>query len=112
MTEVQPELIICYLGVKCNTYDNFEPYYFDADSVMYENGISKEVVLVQPGVDIPRAYQRIPRYLCDLGAKFDDAMYVQRNHSLSRPQVLPANGVALRLGFAAKKIRRSSSPQY
>ena len=35
MTEVQPELIICYLGLKFNTYDNFEPYYFDADSVMY-----------------------------------------------------------------------------
>ena len=34
MTEVQPELIICYLGLKFNTYDNFEPYYFDADSVM------------------------------------------------------------------------------
>ena len=34
MTEVQPELIICYLGLRINTYDNFEPYYFDADSVM------------------------------------------------------------------------------
>ena len=34
MTEMQPELIICYLGLKFNTYDNFEPYYFDADSVM------------------------------------------------------------------------------
>ena len=34
MTEVQPELIICYLELKFNTYDNSEPYYFDADSVM------------------------------------------------------------------------------
>ena len=32
--EVQPELIICYLELKFNTYDNSEPYYFDADSVM------------------------------------------------------------------------------
>ena len=34
MMEVQPELIICYLELKFNTYDNSEPYDFDADSVM------------------------------------------------------------------------------
>ena len=34
VTEVRPELIICYLELKCNTCNNFEPYYFDADSVM------------------------------------------------------------------------------
>ena len=34
VTEVRPELIICYLELKCNTRNNFEPYYFDADSVM------------------------------------------------------------------------------
>ena len=43
MTEVQPELIICYLGLKCNTFDNFESYYFDADSVMWaESGLGDE----------------------------------------------------------------------
>ena len=36
VTEVRPELIICYLELKCNTRNNFEPYYFDADSVMGE----------------------------------------------------------------------------
>ena len=35
VTEVRPELIICYLELKFNTYDNSEPYYFDADSVMH-----------------------------------------------------------------------------
>ena len=44
MTEVQPELIICYLGLKFNTYDNFEPYYFDADSVMYKQVASSSTL--------------------------------------------------------------------
>ena len=37
----EPELIICYLGVKFNICDNFEPYYFDADSVMFRAGLAK-----------------------------------------------------------------------
>ena len=72
-----------------------------------ENGISKEAVLVQPGVDV-RACQWTSRYLYDLSAKFDDAScpWVEGNaSSSSRPQVLPTNGpgAALSLEFAAKK---------